>query len=43
MQVRDILKYFKMWFWRRIEEISWTNGERNAVLQGEKVGRNILH
>jgi hypothetical protein len=32
-----------MWCWRRIEKISWIDGERNVALQGENEEGNILH
>jgi hypothetical protein len=34
---------FKMWCWRRIEKISWTDRVRNEVLHRVKEERNILH
>jgi len=35
---------FEMWFWRKTENISWTDRVRNEeVLQRVKEGRNILH
>jgi hypothetical protein len=38
------LKSFKMWGWRRIEKISWTNHVKNEdVLLRVKEQRNILH
>jgi hypothetical protein len=34
----------EMWFWRRMEKISWTDHVRNEeVLLRVKVHRNILH
>ena len=30
---------FEMWCWRRMEKISWTDRERNEVLQGAKEER----
>jgi hypothetical protein len=33
---------FEMWCWRRVEEISWTGGVRNEVLQRVEEERNIL-
>jgi len=38
------LKSFEMWFWRRMEKISWTDHVRNEdVLLRVKEQRNILH
>jgi len=38
------LESFKMWCWRRMERISWTNHVRNEeVLLRVKEQRNILH
>ena len=38
------LESFEMWCWRRMEEISWTDLERNEeVLLRAKEQRNILH
>ena len=37
------LKSFEMWFWRRMEKISWTDHVRNEVLFRVKGQRNILH
>jgi hypothetical protein len=38
------LKRFEMWFWRRVEKISWTDRVRNEeVLPRVKAQRNILH
>jgi hypothetical protein len=38
------LKSFKMWCWRRMEKISWTNHVRNElVLLRVSEKRNILH
>jgi len=31
-----------MWFWRRMEKISWTDRVRNEVLLRVKERRNIL-
>jgi hypothetical protein len=36
------LKSFEMWCWRRMEQISWTDHERNEVLYRVK-DKNILH
>jgi hypothetical protein len=33
---------FGMWYWRRMEKISWTDRERNEVLQGAKEEIHIL-
>ena len=33
---------FGMWCWRRMEKISWTDGERNEVLQAAKEERHGL-
>jgi hypothetical protein len=32
-----------MWYWRRMEKISWTEYVRNEVLLRVKEQRNILH
>ena len=38
------LESFEMWYWRRMEEISWTDHERNEeVLRRVNEQRNILH
>jgi len=37
------LESFRMWCWRRMEKISWTNHVRNEVLLSVKEQRNILH
>jgi len=38
------LESFKMWYWRRMEKISWTDHVRNEdVLLTVKEERNILH
>jgi hypothetical protein len=38
------LESFKMWFWRTMEKISWTDHVRNEeVLLRVKEQRNILH
>jgi hypothetical protein len=38
------LESFKMWYWRRMEKISWTDHVRNEeVLLRVKEKRNILH
>ena len=38
------LKSFEMWCWRRMENISWTDGVRNdEVLHRVKKKRNISH
>jgi len=38
------LESFKMWCWRRMEKISWTDHVRNEeVLLRVKKQRNILH
>jgi hypothetical protein len=38
------LEIWEMWYWRRIEKISWTDGVRSeGVLQRVKEDRNILH
>ena len=37
------LESFKMWCWRRMEKISWTDHVRNEVLFRVKEQRNILH
>jgi hypothetical protein len=34
---------FLMWFWRRMEKISWTDLLRSGVLHRVKEERNILH
>jgi len=40
----EILENFEMWYWRRMEEIIWTNHVRNKkVLRRVKEERNILH
>jgi hypothetical protein len=37
------LKSLELWWWRRMEKISWTNCVRKGVLHGVKKERNILH
>jgi hypothetical protein len=37
------LESFEMWWWRKIEKISWTNHVRSEVLFRVKEQRNILH
>jgi hypothetical protein len=37
------LESFEMWYWRRMEKISWTDRVRNEVLLRVKQQRNILH
>jgi hypothetical protein len=38
------LESFEMWFWRRIEKISWTDNVRNEeVLFRDNEQRNIVH
>jgi hypothetical protein len=37
------LESFEMWFWRRMEKISWTDHVRNEVLLRVKEKSNILH
>jgi len=38
------LAIFEMWYWRRMEKISWTEHVRNEeVLLAVKEQRNILH
>jgi len=37
------LESFKMWCWRRMEKISWTDHVRNEVLLRVNDRRNILH
>jgi len=37
------LESFKMWCWRRMEKISWTDHVRKDVLLRVKEQRNILH
>jgi hypothetical protein len=38
------LESFQMWYWRRMEKISWTAGVTNKkVLHRVKEERNILH
>ena len=34
---------FEMWYWRRMEKISWTNHVRKDVLRRVKEQRNILY
>jgi hypothetical protein len=42
--VQKHLKNFQMWFWKRMEMISWTDHVRNVeVLLRVKEQRNILH
>jgi hypothetical protein len=37
------LDSFEMWYWRRMEKISWTDHVRNeGVLQRVKEDRNVL-
>ena len=33
----------EMWYWRRMEKISWTRSVKNEVLYRVKKERNILH
>jgi hypothetical protein len=41
---RKYMERFKMWCWRRMEKISWTNCVRNEeVLHRVKEERNIIH
>ena len=43
-QIRNTWKTFEMWYWRRIEKISWTNHVRSEeVLLRVNEHRNILH
>jgi hypothetical protein len=38
------LENFEMWYWKRMEKISWTDHVRNEdVLLGVKEQRNVLH
>jgi hypothetical protein len=37
------LESFKMWYWRRMQKISWTDRVRIEVLFRVKEQRNILH
>ena len=37
------LEMFGMWYWRRVENISWIDSVRNEVLHRAKEERNILH
>jgi hypothetical protein len=38
------LESFEMWYWRRMEKISWTDRVNNeVVLRRVKEERNILH
>jgi hypothetical protein len=38
------LESFEMWWWRRMEKITWTDSVRNeAVLHTVKEERNIIH
>jgi hypothetical protein len=37
------LESFEMWWWRRMDEISWTDHVTNEVLLRVKEQRNILH
>jgi len=39
---QKLLKSFKMWCWRKMEKISWTDRVRNELLQRFKEKRNIL-
>ena len=42
--IRNTWKIFEMWWWRRMEKISWTDHVRNeGVLLRVKEQRNILH
>ena len=36
------MEHFKMWCWRRMEVISWTDCVRNEVLRRDKKERNFL-
>jgi hypothetical protein len=39
-----MLKKYNMWWWKRIEKISWTDCVRNEeVLHRVKEERNIIH
>ena len=41
---QKLFESFEMWFWRKMEKISWTDRVRNdKVLYTVKEGRNILH
>jgi hypothetical protein len=41
---KDVLESFEMWYWRRMEKISWTDHVRNEeVLLKVNEQRNILH
>jgi hypothetical protein len=37
------MESFEMWYWRRMEKISWTDRVRNEVLERVKEQRNIVH
>jgi len=37
------LESFKMWCWRRMEKVNWTDHVRNEVLLSDKNERNIPH
>jgi hypothetical protein len=37
------LESFEMWWWRRMEKISWTDHVRNEVLLRIKEQRNIVN
>jgi len=37
------LRGSRMWCWRRMEKMSWTDRVRNEVLERVKEERNILH
>ena len=37
------LESFEMWFWRKMEKVSWTNHVRNEELLRVKEQRNIVH
>jgi hypothetical protein len=37
------LESFEMWWWRRLEKMSWTDCVKNEVLSRVKEGKNTLH
>jgi hypothetical protein len=39
---QKLLGSFEVWFWRRVEKISWTDHMRNEVLHRDKEERSTL-
>jgi hypothetical protein len=40
---QEYLGSFEVWYWRRMEKISWTDRVKNEVLRIVKEVRSILH